>query len=67
MGIINHRFLWGTKRANGLYDYTAVGHLGQYIFVRPDKDLIIVRLGTETSVGVNWYQEFQDLADMLGN
>jgi hypothetical protein len=27
---------WGTKRDNGLYDFTAVGRLGQFIFVRHD-------------------------------
>jgi CubicO group peptidase (beta-lactamase class C family) len=57
---------WGTKRENGLYDFTAVGHLGQYIFVRPDKNLIIVRLGAETKTGVNWYLKFQELAAQLG-
>jgi CubicO group peptidase (beta-lactamase class C family) len=58
---------WGTKRENGLYDYTAVGHLGQYIFVRPDKNLIIVRLGTETNTSVNWFEKFQELANLIGN
>jgi CubicO group peptidase (beta-lactamase class C family) len=53
---------WGTRRANGLYDFTAVGHLGQYIFVRPDKNLILVRFGTETDTSVNWFVLFQELA-----
>ena len=53
---------WGTRRANGFYDFTAVGHLGQYVFVRPDKNLIIVRLGTETDTSVNWFVMFQELA-----
>jgi CubicO group peptidase (beta-lactamase class C family) len=57
---------WGTLRANGLYDYTAVGHLGQYIFVRPDKNLILVRLGTETDTGVDWFTQFMALAEELG-
>jgi CubicO group peptidase (beta-lactamase class C family) len=58
---------WGTKRENGLYDFTAVGHLGQFIFVRPDKNLIIVRLGTETSTSVDWFKKFQEIAGMVGN
>lgn len=53
---------WGTKRENGLYDYTAVGHLGQFIFVRPDQNLIIVRLGKEGSADVDWFQKFQEIA-----
>lgn len=43
----------------------AVGHLGQFIVVRPDSNLIIVRLGTETSTSVNWPQLFQQLASMF--
>jgi len=58
---------WGTKRENGLYDYTAVGHLGQYIFVRPDKNLIIVRMGTETNTGVDWFTKFQEIAGMFSD
>lgn len=58
---------WGTKRENGLYDFTAVGHLGQFIFVRPDQNLIIVRLGSETSTGVDWFLKFQEIANLVGN
>lgn len=58
---------WGTKRVNGFYDFTAVGHLGQFIFVRPDKNMIIVRLGTETDYPVNWLLEFQKIADVVKN
>ena len=56
---------WGTKRENGLYDIAAAGHLGQYIFVRPDQNLIIVRFGTETDTRVNWFLKFQELAQLL--
>jgi CubicO group peptidase (beta-lactamase class C family) len=58
---------WGTKRENGLYDFTAVGHLGQFIFVRPDKNLLIVRLGTETSTSLDWFLKFQEIAGMIGD
>lgn len=58
---------WGTKRENGLYDFTAVGHLGQFIFVRPDQNLIIVRLGTETNTSADWFKKFQEIAGMIGN
>ena len=56
---------WGTKRPDDLYDFTAVGHLGQYIFVRPDQDVVIVHFGTETDIQVNWFVEFQELAQLL--
>lgn len=58
---------WGTQRENGLYDYSAVGHLGQFIFVRPDQNLIIVRLGDETDTEVDWFQKFPEIAGMLSN
>jgi len=57
---------WGTKRENELYDYTAVGHFGQYIFVHPDKNLISVHLGDETDTEVNWFLKFMELANMFG-
>jgi CubicO group peptidase (beta-lactamase class C family) len=56
---------WGTKRENGLYDFAAAGHLGQYISVRPDQNLILVRFGTETNTEVNWFLEFQELGQLL--
>jgi CubicO group peptidase (beta-lactamase class C family) len=56
---------WGTKRENGLYDFAAAGHLGQYIFVRPDQNLILVRFGTETDTQINWFLKFQELAQLL--
>jgi CubicO group peptidase (beta-lactamase class C family) len=58
---------WGTKREDGLYDFTAVGHLGQFIFVRPDKNLIIVRMGTETNTSVDWFKKFQEIANMFSD
>ncbi len=38
----NH--LWWILSENGS-DYAAIGHLGQYIYVNPAKNLIIIRLG----------------------
>jgi CubicO group peptidase (beta-lactamase class C family) len=56
---------WGTRRPGGYYDYTAVGHLGQYIFVRPDQNLIIARFGRETKTSVNWFEKFQEIAALF--
>lgn len=39
-----NRQWWIGSEANG--DYSAIGHLGQYIYIMPKKNLIIVRLGT---------------------
>ncbi|MCX6007566.1 MAG: serine hydrolase [Chloroflexi bacterium] len=37
---------WGLDRGSGNYDYFAAGNFGQYIYVCPLKNLIIVRNGT---------------------
>jgi CubicO group peptidase (beta-lactamase class C family) len=36
---------WGNVRPDGHYDYTAAGHLGQFIYVCPQKQLVIARYG----------------------
>jgi CubicO group peptidase (beta-lactamase class C family) len=38
-------FWWGYGRGDGEYDFSAQGHLGQWIYVSPQADLIIVRNG----------------------
>lgn len=38
-------FWWGNRRDDGKYDFSAQGHLGQWIYVSPQADLIIVRNG----------------------
>ena len=38
-------FWWGNRRDDGSYDFSAQGHLGQWIYVSPQADLIIVRNG----------------------
>ena len=41
--------------------FTAEGHLGQYVYVHPAKDLIIVRLGKNYGK-VSWYNIFKQIA-----
>ena len=36
---------WGNVRADGHYDFTAAGNFGQYIYVCPQKNLVIARFG----------------------
>ncbi len=56
---------WGLKREKGLYDAMARGHLGQLIFIRPDKKVIIVRNG-KSRASVDWWPGiFQQIADRL--
>jgi CubicO group peptidase (beta-lactamase class C family) len=43
-------------------DFMAQGILGQYIYVHPGKDLVIVRLGKNTG-DADWWSIFKSLAD----
>ncbi len=38
---------WGNVRDNGHFDYTAAGNFGQYIYVCPQKNLVIARFGED--------------------
>jgi CubicO group peptidase (beta-lactamase class C family) len=51
---------WWIESKKG--DFFARGFLGQYIYVNPNKKLVIVRLG-EKSAGVDWVNVFDDIAD----
>ena len=47
---------WGKVRPDGHYDYTAAGNFGQYIYVCPQKHLVIARYG-ESETGVDSFHE----------
>jgi hypothetical protein len=36
---------WGLQRADENYDFSAIGNHGQFIYVSPQSNLIIVRFG----------------------
>ena len=49
------------------YDFTAHGKYGQFIFVSPDNDVVIVRNGVRYGVpGIQWMRTFSALASRLG-
>ncbi|MFD1768928.1 serine hydrolase domain-containing protein [Sphingobacterium suaedae] len=54
-----YQYQWWLPTKNG--DFLADGLLGQYIYVHPEKHLIIVRLGKKTGE-VNWEQLFPQIA-----
>ena len=56
---------WGQTQPDGTYDFFAAGHLGQFIFVSPDKNAIIVRLGDEKGPQVYWPDLMAQIADDL--
>lgn len=47
----HYQYSWWLPTKNG--DYMAIGILGQYIYVNPAKNIVIVRMGKQNG-GVNW-------------
>jgi CubicO group peptidase (beta-lactamase class C family) len=59
-------FWWGMKRPGGKSDFYAVGNKGQYIYVSPQKRVIIVRNGFDFGIpSSRWLRLFYQLADRL--
>jgi CubicO group peptidase (beta-lactamase class C family) len=54
-----YQYQWWLPTANG--DFMAEGILGQFVYVNPSKDLIIVRLGKKEGKA-NWWSIFTELA-----
>jgi CubicO group peptidase (beta-lactamase class C family) len=48
----NYQYQWWQVTEGGS-DFTALGHLGQFVYVNPDHDVIIVRLGTSRGA-ISW-------------
>lgn len=57
-----YQYQWWLPTKEG--DFMANGHLGQYIYVNPMKDLVIVRLGKNEG-HVRWGQAFVEIAGQL--
>lgn len=57
-----YQYQWWLPSRDGAF--SAEGHLGQFIYVHPQKDLVIVRLG-KNSGGVDWYDVFGDIAKQI--
>lgn len=57
-------FWWGSRRARGRSDFYAVGNKGEYIYVSPQKNLVIVRTGFRFGIpSETWVRLFRALAD----
>jgi CubicO group peptidase (beta-lactamase class C family) len=58
---------WGLQRDDSSRDFMALGNHGQFIYVSPDKDLIILRFGEsygELGGAQGWVEMFYRFADM---
>jgi CubicO group peptidase (beta-lactamase class C family) len=59
-------FWWGSKRDGGKSDFSAVGNKGQYIYVSPQKKIIILRNGFAYGISTSqWLRLFYQLTDRL--
>jgi len=59
-------FWWGCKRTNGKSDFYAIGNKGQYIYISPQKNLVIVRNGIDYGLpSTKWVSLFYDFASAL--
>ncbi len=54
-----YRYQWWLPSSEG--DFMAAGFLGQYIYVDPKRDLVMVRLGS-SNAGLDWGGVFKSLA-----
>jgi CubicO group peptidase (beta-lactamase class C family) len=57
------QYFWWVNTPNGKNHFSAQGNYGQYIYVAPEKNLVIVRLGKEE--GEQGYGYWTDLFDEL--
>jgi CubicO group peptidase (beta-lactamase class C family) len=65
---LDYQYFWWVNSAEGEnYHFSARGKYGQYIYVAPEKDLVIVRLGKEEGEkGYDyWIELFEQLATKL--
>jgi CubicO group peptidase (beta-lactamase class C family) len=59
-------FWWGRKRVGGKSDFFGLGNKGQYIYICPKKNLIIVRNGIEYGIpSMQWVDLFFKFATRL--
>ena len=59
----DYQYFWWVNTPNGKNHFSAQGNYGQYIYVAPEKDLVIVRLGKEE--GEKGYGYWAGLFDEL--
>ncbi len=55
-------YWWGNERTDGEYDYYARGKYGQFIYVSPSTQTVIVRTGPSTGGVQAWPKLFEQIA-----
>jgi CubicO group peptidase (beta-lactamase class C family) len=63
----DYQYFWWVDTPDGKHHFSARGNYGQYIYVAPEKDLVIVRLGKEEGErGYDyWISLFEELSTKL--
>lgn len=66
-GVGYYKYMWwGYQRPDGTYDFAAEGNKGQFIYISPHKDLIIVRHGENYGVAIaEWINILYDVASRI--
>ena len=60
------KFWWlFSKDHQKAYIISGWGHLGQYMYIFPDQNIIIVRMGKGAGKVDSWKKIFQEIADIL--
>jgi len=55
---------WGMARGESAYDFTAEGDKGQYIYISPQNDMVIVRNGIQFGIhSEEWLKLFYEFAN----
>lgn len=56
-------YWWGNRKSDGSYDFYARGKYGQFIYVSPANNTVIVRTGASTGQIQDWPQLLEQIAD----
>lgn len=62
---VHYKYFWYSYRRGGGYDIFAAGHLGQYIYVCPEKKVIIVRCGNDDGSVDSWIDLLHGICGVL--
>ncbi len=62
---VAYGYFWYSYRRGGGYDIFAAGHLGQYIYACPEKNIIIVRFGQDDGNVDSWCDLLYDICSRL--
>lgn len=57
---------WGYRVSQDAHDYFAMGVLGQFLYVCPRNNLILIRLGEDWGVQAWWPSILKSIADQIG-